>query len=246
MAKKNNNHIPTSDLSASTSARNNLRRGAENNLRKDTELTDLATVVVDIAENSYAEKSLDLIHELQVHQIELEMQYEELLEAQTELRHTKEEYYNSYELAPVGYLTLNNNGVILKSNFYSAKLLGVEKQFLLNQKITDFIIPEDQDIYYLYKQKLLNDNQSDTCELRLLQDNGNKIWIKMETSVVKDELNNSIHLLTIISDISLRKQEEKTLRENEERLDLVLNVSGKGVWDWDILNDRVKHNDKWY
>ena len=92
--------------------------------------------------------------DLQVHQIELEMQNEALRQGQEEVGGARPRYFDLYELAPVSYITLYEQGVILEANLTSAVLLGVERGALSNQLFSGFVLPEDQDIYYAYCKRL--------------------------------------------------------------------------------------------
>jgi PAS domain-containing protein len=118
--------------------------------------------------DSSAEKTQDLLQELNVHKIELEMQNEELRQGKNELAIEKERYFELYELAPVGYCTLNEEGEILQANFSITSLLGFPKSALIQHLITEFIIYEDQDICYLHRKKLLETHQAQTYEIRML------------------------------------------------------------------------------
>src|ERR1039458_9788434 len=84
------------------------------------------------------------LHELRVHQIELEMQNEELRRTQQELEASRERYFDLYDLAPVGYFTLSEQGLILEANLTAAKLFGVARSVLVKQPLSRFILPEDQ------------------------------------------------------------------------------------------------------
>jgi PAS domain-containing protein len=76
-----------------------------------------------------------LVQELQVHQIELEMQYEELLMAQTEAEVSRAEYMDLYDFAPIGYCTLGTNGTLLLLNLRTAQLLGQTRQYLRGAQV---------------------------------------------------------------------------------------------------------------
>ena len=115
------------------------------------------------------EEALNLLHELEVHQIELEMQNEELRRAQEEIAASRARYFDLYELAPVGYLTLSEKGLILEANLTAANLLGVERSQLVKRPLFRFIVPEDQDIYYLHRKRLLATRQPQVCELRMVR-----------------------------------------------------------------------------
>src|SRR6202011_2882519 len=83
------------------------------------------------------------LHELRVHQIELEMQNEELRRTQEELEASRARYFDLYDLAPIGYFTLSEEGLILEANLTAAKLLGVTRDALVKQPLSRFVFPED-------------------------------------------------------------------------------------------------------
>ena len=92
------------------------------------------------------EKVRQTLHELRVHQIELAMQNEELRRAQVELEASRARYFDFYDLAPVGFFTISEKGLILEANLTAANLLGVARGALANKPITRFIIKEDEEI----------------------------------------------------------------------------------------------------
>ena len=96
----------------------------------------------------------ELLHELRVHQIELEMQNEELRRAQMALDASRARYFDLYDLAPVGYLTISESGLILEANLLACSIAGVSRGALVKQPISKLIVEEDQDIYYLHRKKL--------------------------------------------------------------------------------------------
>ena len=91
------------------------------------------------------EEALRLIHELQVHQAELNIKNEELREAQDELEASRARYFDLYDLAPVGYFTVSEQGTILEANLTAAKLLGIDRSTLLAQPLTRFVVPGDRE-----------------------------------------------------------------------------------------------------
>ena len=82
-----------------------------------------------------------LVQELQVHQIELEMQYEELLLAQTEAESSRMQYVELYDFAPVGYCTLSRAGTVQRLNLHTSQLLGQARQRLLGRRLALFVVP---------------------------------------------------------------------------------------------------------
>ena len=101
-----------------------------------------------------------------MHQIELEMQNEELRRAQVELDAARARYFDLYDLAPVGYCTVSEEGLILEANLTAATLLGVARGALVKQPLTRFILTEDQDIYYLHRKQLFETTGGRTAGVR--------------------------------------------------------------------------------
>jgi diguanylate cyclase (GGDEF)-like protein/PAS domain S-box-containing protein len=156
-----------------------------------------------------------IVHELHVHQIELEMQNEELRRIQIELDCERERYFDLYELAPVGYCTLNEHGVIVQTNLTAATMLGCHKTALLKHPLSSFIIHEDQDIYYLYSKQLLQSGSNPICELRMFKVDQKLFWVNFTTTIVRDS-NSAPQWRIAISDISERKKYEIQLQHTAQ------------------------------
>jgi PAS domain S-box-containing protein len=159
-----------------------------------------------------------LVHELEVHQIELEMQNEELVQAQVELEKARDRYIDLYDFAPVGYLTLNEKGMILEANLTAAGLLGVERKKLIRQRLTHFILREDQDAFYLFSKKLFETQTHQDGEVRLVPggQGSEPLSILLQGIFSLGEGGEPVCHLSI-SDISKQKAAEKALAESELR-----------------------------
>ena len=175
------------------------------------------------------------LHELRVHQIELEMQNEELRHSQAELSATKARYFDLYDFAPVGYLTVSETGLIRESNLTAATLLGVTRSALVQQPISRFILPADQDTYYRFRQKLSAISKPQTCELRLVRGKDSPFWAYLEATVAADAAGATVSRVTL-TDVTTRKQTEEALAFNlillraqqEASLDGILVVDDQG------------------
>ena len=124
-----------------------------------------------------------LLHELQVHQIELEMQNESLRQTQRALEESRDRYLHLYEFAPVGYMTLSSDGRIEELNVTAAKLLGLEREKLLNERMVSFVIPDDQERWTAHFLTLKTWNglgAADTVELALCRNDGTVVDARLD------------------------------------------------------------------
>lgn len=156
-------------------------------------------------------------HDLRVHQIELEMQNDELRTAQEHLVAERGRYFDLFELAPVGYLTLNTEGTILEANLTAASLFGTSRAGIVNRQLTSFIASTDQDIYYLHRRHLETSAPLEPCEVRLVKAGETERWVLLST-VAAREPDGSPVWRTVISDITARKRAEEELAESQSRL----------------------------
>ena len=123
------------------------------------------------------------LHELRVHQIELEMQNEELRRAHLEIEVSRARYFDLYDLAPVGYCSVNKDGLVLQANLRASVLVGQTRAELVGQRISQFILREDQDSYYLLRNKLLKTGEKQSCELRILKGDGSVCWVQLDVTL---------------------------------------------------------------
>ncbi len=113
-----------------------------------------------------------LIHELRVHQIELEIQNDELRRAQLKLAEVRDKYVELYDFAPVGYFTLDKNGLVEEANLTGANLFVVDRRSLINSSFTCFIAPDFQDSFYFHRQRVIDTTTKQACELKLIKNDG--------------------------------------------------------------------------
>jgi len=155
-----------------------------------------------------------LYHELQIHQVELEMQNEELTSTKLDLEATRNSYFNLYDLAPVGYLTLSKDGLIERSNLTAASMLSLEKTVLINKPIQKLIFRDDIDSFYLQSRSAIERSENFKLELRFVQSDGSPFWVNLQASLQNDD-----ELWIAFSDIGDRKQLEQALRQANDTLE---------------------------
>src|SRR5664279_4794807 len=111
------------------------------------------------------------------------MQNEELRRAQHELEVSGEKYLDLYDLAPVGYLTLNEPGLIQEANLTAASLLGVARTDLHQRPLSRFSLRQDADIYDRLRRQLFETRAPQSCELRMKRPGATPLWVRIEASV---------------------------------------------------------------
>ena len=195
---------------------NDLRQKAEKLVQEKALLENIDTL-------SPAEIR-QILHDLRVHQIELEMQNEELQRAQAEASVAGERFFDFYDLAPVGYVTLSEKELILEANLTLAALLGIKRNKLIRQMFSRFIFPEDQDIFYLYQRQFFKSQEARRCDLRMLKKDGSTLWVRLDAIAAADSAGAPTCRM-VVSDITEHKKAEDALLE-KERLQGVLEMAG--------------------
>lgn len=198
-----------------------------------------------------------LAHDLEVHQIELQMQNEELRESQAHLAQSRDRFNALYDFAPVGYFTLDKAGAVLEANLTVAAMLGVDRRKLVGGKFTRFVTADAQDTLYFHLRDVFAGEVRQTCELPLRAVRGAGIVVRMESIAMRDPGSNVCHCWSALSDMTARKQAEdaltrshaeleqrvaertRSLSETNERLRKVLQVETVGVMFWDLDTGRL-------
>ena len=172
-----------------------------------------------------------VLHELGVHQIELELQNEELRRAQAELDAQRARYFDLYDLAPVGYLTVSGQGLILEANLTAGALLGMARGVLAQRPVGNLILKDDQDAYYLHRKLLLATGEPQAFELRLVKTDGTAFWARLDAALGKDAAGaDELHL--VITDIAERRQAEDITKASLAEKEVLLKE----------IHHRVKNN----
>lgn len=155
-----------------------LRQQAETLLSKETlDLSDYSPQTIG-----------HLIYELRVHQAELQIQNQELQQAQFERELIYARYIDLYNLAPVGYVTLDEDGIILEANLTSAEMLGRTWDELLKQRLSHFVKLTDQDTFHFFFQKLTFTETMQQSAVRLVKPGGTHFYALLEGRIAKTDL----------------------------------------------------------
>jgi len=170
------------------------------------------------------EETRALLHELGVHQVQLEMQNEELRNVQMALEDSRARYLDLYDFAPVGHCSVNENGVIFEANLTLTSLLGVPRTALIGKPFNAIILSADQDSFYVLKKQLQEDQAlspqvappTHTIELRLKGRDGEAIWVSLLAAQTSTHGRKQLRL--VITDVSEKKLADASLRVSDVAL----------------------------
>lgn len=182
-----------------------------------------------------------LLHRPDNYQIELELQNEELRRKDA----SQARYYDLYDNAPVGYLTLIDQDLILEANNTAGSLIGMPRRELFKRPITQFIYKEDQDIYYLFRKQLFKPDEPRICEIRMIKHDGTPFWVHMTTTAVAktddifvvENFKGWPAFRVVINNISALKQSEEKKKNLEKKLFQLQKDEAVGRLAGSVAND---------
>jgi PAS domain S-box-containing protein len=182
---------------------NNLHKRAEEILDRDPETLQ-----------SLPPKDVQkLIHELNIHQIELEMQNEELRRAQVEIEESRNRYSDLYDFSPIGYFNFDKTGLIMEVNLTGGDLLGIERGKLIKRNFSRFIAKKFQNAFYSHRQSVFKTKTKQACELKLVKKDGSEFYARLESIPVQNDEGEISSLRTAITDITEQKQAAEKIEE---------------------------------
>ena len=185
--------------------------------------------VVDDQNSLSPEAARRLLNEMHIKQTQLETLNEELRRARAAAEASQERYFDFYNVAPVGYLTLTTKSVIIEANLTMASILGMSRESLLRQPLIRFVYQEDQSGYHAHIKELFITGASEACEFRLLNKNGDTVWIRMEALLVRSSDNQEL-CHAVISEITELKTTEETLRESEAKYRQLFDIESDALF----------------
>lgn len=204
-----------------------------------------ALLVHDALYLSYQDKAA-LVHELQVHQIEFQLQNDEILRHQEKLEVSRAKYINLYNMAPVGYVTIDEQGLVSEVNQTTSNLLGYPMPKILNQPLSNFILASDQDIYYKHNKHLKIAGNSHVCELRMSTPEDMQFWARIETTKEYNTETHAFEYYSAISDISAKKKHEQILVDQNRLLQALINSREELIFSLDKEGCYTAFNSKYF
>ena len=166
-----------------------------------------------------AEDVQKLVHELQVYQIELEMQNDDLRQAQLEMEVARDRYVELYNFAPIALLTMTDEGEILEVNLAACELLGLDPDQILHQKITHFILAASQDAFYLLCHRVFRTRRWQSADLELRNSQNQRLLVHV--NAMRETTNRGKKIQLSLTDLTARQQMEDWLKASlKETLDI--------------------------
>lgn len=164
--------------------------------------------------------AMELAHELLVHQVELELQNEELHQSQLAAEIARDRYADLYNLAPVAFFTLSHEALIIEANLAAAELLGVARSALPGRSLINFLAPGDHAACADYLLRVRQSPGKQGCELTLHRRDGCRLDVRVDSvcTVLADRRDENATILLAVSDISKLRQAERERAAHAERL----------------------------
>jgi PAS domain S-box-containing protein len=160
----------------------------------------------------------DIIQELRIHQIELELQNEELRNTQSKLEQAKEKYTELYDFAPMGYFTFDIHGMILEVNLTAANQLNMERSFLIHKPFIIYLQPQSHKTFYTHLETVIKRHSQQTCELKIKIRNQLHFYAQMESVGIPNEKGIITQIRSVLIDISDKKKTEQALEQRTTEL----------------------------
>ena len=202
-----------------------LRQKAEDRLRKKNE-----ELALQLQIKSLDTETLKLIHELEVHQIELEMQNEELVQTKLQAQSAADKYSELYDFAPSGYYTLSKGGEIIELNLLGAQFLEKNRDYLKNRRFGLFVSRDSLATFNLFFEKLFQSKKNESCDLVLLRDDDTPINVHLSGIIRSD----GSQCLVSATDITKKMHSEKAVQDSDEKYRLLADHMTDIVWLMDM------------
>ncbi len=185
---------------------------------------------------------LKIIHELEVYQVELEMQNDELTLARAGAEATANKYATLFDFAPMGYLSINRQGVIMELNLCACQMLGKDRSQLKSKVLGIHISDESKPLFNSFLENVFSSATRETCDITLVPAGSTRIWVHL--SGIRTD-NGNTYLLAML-DMTKRKEEEETLRKLYDKLNRAQRIAHIGNWDDNLISNELFWSDEMY
>jgi PAS domain S-box-containing protein len=167
----------------------------------------------------------EIIHEQQVYQTELELQNESLQRARSSLEESRKRYFDLFNLAPIGYVTINEDSIIEEANLTFTIMIDRDVKEVLNKKLASFVAPASQDTFYLHVRRALESRSKQSSQITLKGDK--EIQVRIISSPVEE--NRRLYVRSALIDITDEQRSKRQLDETTARFESVLDQMPSGI-----------------
>lgn len=175
----------------------------------------------------------ELLHELRVHQAELEVQNAQLREAQVQLEESRQRYYYLFDLAPIGYVLLDQELLVVEINLAGAEMFSTNRKGITAKPFLLRICPEDHEVFLQHRQQVMASDGCLSCELKMRRQDGTTFWARLQSTRLQVGPN-SENCLTTLVDIDEARRARQELADSESRYRLIFETAGVMIFTLDM------------
>lgn len=172
----------------------------------------------------------EALHELQVYQIELELQNEELMTAQLELTRQRKKYEDLYDFAPVGYISIDEEGAILEINRAATELFAVRKERAIGTNITDYVAPDYQDAVYFFLRRINKSEERESAEMRIRSLENRFIYVQIEAQAMREKNGDIENIYLAVSNVDKLRKTQDRLRDNVNKIRIMSELTSDYIY----------------
>ena len=183
------------------------------------------------------------ISDYQVRNEMIPIQDREAVGLRSELEKAKDKYSVLYDFAPIGYTTLDREGVVLEANLTLSSMLGIDRFRMMSRPFFVFIVPDYWDIFQFHRQKVFSSKKKESCELKMRGKDNREIFVQIDTIALKDKDQNYTQCLNAVIDISSRKEVEERYDYAYREINHLFNISLYGLLFVDTDMKVIRVND---
>ncbi|MCX7176073.1 MAG: histidine kinase [Proteobacteria bacterium] len=188
------------------------------------------------------EETQRLLHELQVHQIELELQNEELRDSRAEVESLKDRYADFYDFSPTWLVSLDRNGAIIQINLAGSRMLDKERSRLVGERFGRFVAAADLAVFNSFLRQVRDTGIKQVCEVAIEVDDRPPVYTRIEAILSHDRQ----ECRAVVVDVTAQKQMEVVLRKNADLLRQTQRIASVGGWEYDVATGKAAWTDEVY
>jgi PAS domain S-box-containing protein len=195
---------------------------SESNQLRDKAVKILKGISVQEMEELTLTELKNSLNELKVHQIELELQNEELRAARSETEKSKKQYQDLYDFAPVGYFSFDKEGIIRRANIFAGKILGAERENLLLRRFQNYITEGYKETFHTFLRRIFVSKERESLEVQITNKSGDVLHLQLEGNISHIDVDQCLVTATDVTEYKKAQSIIKTSLEEKERLQIIV------------------------